>query len=747
MSDPSEITPSHAGSGASEPPVSRPSPHANSDTYGPEREAWLRRVRAGSQSTPRAAAPEPMALASTLTVFATDRYLCTRCWNVFDDPIAGCPTRKCNATMPSGGWPQLPYRLDSRYVLDEPIGRGGMGAVFRAFDERGIESADHGLRAIKVVQEIGGLESIRRATEMFDKEPDATQLLGRSSENFVRVFGASEEGCRPCYMVMEFVDMPTLARHLKSVGERPTAFSLTDVAQLGREVLGGLAKMHANNWVHRDLKPDNIFATCSGHEWRVKIADLGIWVMCASAMGSTGMGNGGYWAGTDRYMSPEQARRQPLTLASDVYTVGAILWEVATGQVPRRPRDQHDRRERPREMSQALFEVLDQALAWNIDARPTAVEMQKHLDNFIRDASPTRTLGLETATRDLARLESVLQQLGQRVDAVVPLHSRLQDILTETASLRTQIQTIRTFERPSIDSLHGRLADVKADTQRLTLDLDSVLKTHRSSRPSRSTATFIAGIAAGACLATSVSLWRDGSTLAPSARVQPPALLVTEAEDERVGSIPHGSPELHVTTARDTLPVDVEHRGSVAFVGTVEAALAPPRDPEAEQRTAPTPRGSLSTAREPPAFGAFDRHDKRAGRHSSTIGAVDRHRQPTAEGVDPTIPSSTAEIPLIDGPASIASPASTATDPPATPPDRDREILSNADIVARALACKVPGPRSTHKVVFSTKQDGTIHWVRTRSQALQRCIGPKIDGHRFSTPNQQELSIVVDLGS
>jgi serine/threonine-protein kinase len=200
-----------------------------------------------------------------------------------------------------------PYRIESR------LGAGGMGEVFRAWDER-LER----WVAVKVIRpEAAGHD---RARERFRRE--ARAAAGLSHPAIVQIFDILEweEGDA---IVMEWIDGETLSRRI-AAGPLP----LRDALRLGREVAEGLAAAHAKGLVHRDLKPENVMVTPDGH---AKILDFGLAKRWADGEALT---RGSAVVGTFRSMSPEQARGLPFDHRSDLFSFGTLLYEALTGRSP-----------------------------------------------------------------------------------------------------------------------------------------------------------------------------------------------------------------------------------------------------------------------------------------------------------------------------------------------------------------------------------------------------------------------------
>lgn len=199
-------------------------------------------------------------------------------------------------------WPNLPG-----FRLERKLGAGSLGVVYAALDEKLNRRV-----AIKVLRRQADLEVRRRVLA------EARHLAALSDPTIVTVFSVLDEADPPA-IVMEFVEGYPLDRFAARL-------NFEQKARLLREVARGLAVAHASGLVHRDLKPDNVLV---GPDLRPRILDFGLAVSVAEAARA-----GRDFAGTPLYASPEQARGEALSAASDVFSLGSLMFKVLTGTTP-----------------------------------------------------------------------------------------------------------------------------------------------------------------------------------------------------------------------------------------------------------------------------------------------------------------------------------------------------------------------------------------------------------------------------
>ncbi len=219
----------------------------------------------------------------------------------------------------------------SHYRIQEKLGGGGMGVVYRAEDTklgRGV--------ALKFLPE--GMHADPAAVERFQREARAASALNHP--NICTIYEVDEKDSRP-FIAMELLEGETVKHRISSGAVR-----LDDVVEFGMQIADALDAAHTRGIVHRDIKPANLFITQRG---QIKILDFGLAKLLSqrdrydSVMASSGVGAGatagdmltspGSTLGTIAYMSPEQAKGEPLDARTDLFSFGVVLYEMTTGRM------------------------------------------------------------------------------------------------------------------------------------------------------------------------------------------------------------------------------------------------------------------------------------------------------------------------------------------------------------------------------------------------------------------------------
>ena len=203
--------------------------------------------------------------------------------------------------------------LEERYELLEHIGGGGMADVYKAHD-----TVLDRMVAVKILHaQLAGDEDF---LEKFHLEAKGAARL--SHPNIVGIYDVGQDAERH-YIVMEYIAGETLKKKIQREGR----LSVEESLRIAKEIARALREAHANNLVHCDIKPHNILVTPDG---RVKVADFGI----ARAITSSTMTYNGNVVGSVHYFSPEQAKGTKITPKSDIYSLGVVLYEMLTGELP-----------------------------------------------------------------------------------------------------------------------------------------------------------------------------------------------------------------------------------------------------------------------------------------------------------------------------------------------------------------------------------------------------------------------------
>lgn len=270
-------------------------------------------------------------------------------------------------------------RLDGRYEIKEIIGVGGMAVVYKAYD-----NIDDRIVAIKILkQELLENEEFRRR---FKNESKAIAVL--SHPNIVKVYDVSF-GDRLQYIVMEYIEGITLKEYIEQQGY----INWKDAVHFLTQILRALQHAHDKGIIHRDIKPQNIMLLQNG---TIKVTDFGIArfsrgdtkTLTESAIGSV------------HYISPEQARGEVTDDKADIYSVGVVLYEMLTGQLPFQSDSAvsvaimqlQQEAKRPREINPeipiGLEQITMRAMQKNTrDRYHSAAEMLMDIDQFKKNPS------------------------------------------------------------------------------------------------------------------------------------------------------------------------------------------------------------------------------------------------------------------------------------------------------------------------------------------------------------------------
>ncbi len=218
--------------------------------------------------------------------------------------------------------PLVGHVIDGKYELMAKLGEGGMSVVYRA---RRAHIGDE--VAVKIL--LGKFVKDDAALTRFRREARAAAMLRHPNVITIHDFGETDDDHAPAYIVMEFVRGTPLRELLKSEHH----LSVERAVRLMRGICAGVSAAHRQGVVHRDLKPENILVVAPDDDFEfesVRVMDFGL----AKLLADAGAGPAGTVVGTPHYMSPEQGMGEPLDTRSDVYSLGAMFYEMLSGKRP-----------------------------------------------------------------------------------------------------------------------------------------------------------------------------------------------------------------------------------------------------------------------------------------------------------------------------------------------------------------------------------------------------------------------------
>ncbi len=213
--------------------------------------------------------------------------------------------------------------IDGKYELTAQLGKGGMSVVYRA---RRVRIGDD--VAVKIL--MGKFVTDDAALARFRREARAAAMLHHPNVITIHDFGETDDDLAPAFIVMEFVKGTPLRDLLSSEGQFPVERAI----RMMRGICAGVGAAHRQGVVHRDLKPENILVVAPDDDYEfesVRVVDFGLAKLLADADSAS---KGAVVLGTPFYMSPEQCMGEPLDTRSDVYSLGAMFYEMVAGARP-----------------------------------------------------------------------------------------------------------------------------------------------------------------------------------------------------------------------------------------------------------------------------------------------------------------------------------------------------------------------------------------------------------------------------
>jgi eukaryotic-like serine/threonine-protein kinase len=426
----------------------------------------------------------------------------------------------------------MPEKI-GRYEALAVIGRGGMGMIYKARDpvlERSV--------ALKVISSFEVTADLR---ERFFREARACARL-RDHPNIVTIHDMGEDDGR-LFIVMELLEGEELRRLIA----RPAPLTLEEKLAIVRQICDGLHHAHQKGVVHRDIKPANIFLLPSG---QVKILDFGIAQFAAAATTHGDLTRTGMMMGTPRYMAPEQVRGQA-DQRSDIFSVGAVAYELFSGRPPFAGENPLQILEQLRTMTPPRLSELDPSLP---------PELSDIVDRAIRKEPEERFADLGEMGRELEAVQRGLGEGPKRVP-VVPTGA-----VTEPPSPRSEIDHVE-----STDRWPSRGAPTAWDTGETSV--------RRAPRIAIAT-----GVAIAAIVIAAFYYWQTPSA-PPGALADKPAAPASSADAVRkVGEERTPANEISLPSPADATKTDREIKPTVSA-----APAAPAPAPPASKTERPSP--------------------------------------------------------------------------------------------------------------------------------------------------------------
>ena len=378
--------------------------------------------------------------------------------------------------------PRIGAVLGGRYTLEEVLGRGGMGSVYRA------RQAGERVVAIKILHDRFADDPALR--ERLEREARSTRQLAHPNIVEVLDFGLTERLVP--YLVMELLEGEPLDQPLKRAG----AFELDEALMLGLHLARGLARAHDFGVIHRDVKPQNVFVCESDEGTRVaKLMDFGI----ALAPGDRRLTGAGEFLGSPRYTAPERFRdREEVTPASDLYALGVVLYEMIAGHLPFASQSMagwvlHHLETVPPELATLaprcpgkLSELVAELLAKDPHRRPVDAHSVVNTLGSMASEKARRVRQVSTISREvavpgeLARLDAWRERArlyALMVDRVWPAIEPPTAIAAELAELQGalgRLEALRNEAQPLEDAVSAEEERQKSDRRRLAHAVDTL---------------------------------------------------------------------------------------------------------------------------------------------------------------------------------------------------------------------------------------------------------------------------------
>jgi serine/threonine-protein kinase len=428
-----------------------------------------------------------------------------------------------------------PGQILDKYELLEKVGQGGMAVVYRGIDRQLKREV-----AVKVLHH--HLAEHKEARNRFEREAQAVAKLRH--ENILEIFDYSGVDSDQSYIVTEFIDGQTLK---ELITERSLTYPEVG-AMIAAQVCAALAHAHGLGVLHRDIKPENIMIRSDGV---LKLTDFGI----AQMLDTDRLTVTGQLLGSPAYMSPEHVEGKPLDVRTDVFSVGILLYQLTTNELPFRGRNPHEILKRIAECEFAEPNTLNPRVGKQL-TRIIHHAMAREKDDRYRDVGAM--LADLTEYLEGSGLTEVRQELGRFFAAPASYEIALSQRLVSTLATRgrdaladSKAQALEYFDR---------VLTIDPDNEEVLGIIDRMSRKQRSAR----VVALFAGVAVmGALGFAAQRMWRsgdDGATpmaLAPSLDAGPVAAAGLDASV---------APRADAAAAMATGPADAATTAEVAVV-------------------------------------------------------------------------------------------------------------------------------------------------------------------------------------
>jgi len=371
-----------------------------------------------------------------------------------------------------------------KYKIGSIIGRGAMGIVYKAYDS--LIDRTVALKAIK--QDCLDSEEAEQILLRFKTEAQAAGRL--SHPNIVTVYEYDEDN-GTAFIAMEYVE----GRNLKEAITSKERFPLEAIVDIIKGILNGLAYAHSNGVIHRDIKPDNIILLENG---QIKITDFGI-----ARIESSNLTQHGDLLGTPAYMSPEQCTGSPVDNRSDIFSTGAILYHLLTGEKPFPGDNMTTIIHRvvnatplvPSELNLSISQDLDQCVFKSLAKNPAqrfhdAGEFSTALTKSLETGKNSFVAAASSPTDDTvtSRLNQTVQQREKGITAMsLPsILSQLNPLYTGAAALFLILVVIAiwmTMRNPTSPDVHTITAPASMKTEKARMEASKIAEKEPQEKP------------------------------------------------------------------------------------------------------------------------------------------------------------------------------------------------------------------------------------------------------------------------